>query len=89
MIPWDANSGAEMFVVEMPDSGVVLSAVYSPDGQKIVCATEWEIQLLDAHAGGAVMQLCAYADFSHLTTCKLISFSPDGTRFALCPMGTF
>ena len=89
MIPWDANSGAEMFVVEMPDSGVVLSAVYSPDGQKIVCATEWEIQLLDAHAGGAVMKFCAYADFSHLTTCKLISFSPDGTRFALCPMGTF
>ena len=55
------------------DDGIVFSAVYSPDGQKFVCATERGTQLLDAHAGAAVIKFsCVYADFTTLITLLLI-----------------
>ena len=76
---YDAETGAEITVLQQPDRGYGKIA-FSPDGNVLACATDsngrGEVQLWDTAAGKFVRTLPSPTDISSLF------FSEDGTKIA-------
>ena len=72
---WDAKTGAEVFTIDTGTIYRTLEPVFSPDGTRIVTASDHTAKVWDAKTGAKVHTLRGHTDFV-----SMAMFSPDGSR---------
>jgi WD40 repeat protein len=73
---WDAESGQLIHTLSGYSGGVVLSAAYSPDGWRIVTASDdGTVKVRNTGSGGFIHTL-----FGHKERVNSVAYSPDGRR---------
>jgi WD40 repeat protein len=72
---WDSGSGAEL--ARLPHGTEIASAAFSPDGTRLVTASDAAAQVWDVHTG---LKLASFANDGKV---RYAVFSPDATRLVI------
>jgi WD40 repeat protein len=70
---WDATSGKAILTLQV--SGFLYSAIFSPDGQRIITGGDRNATIWDAATGRVLLELTG-----HSLDVASIAYSPDGRR---------
>ena len=74
----DADTGAEMSVVTIDNSNMVLALAFDPEGKRLISGARTEVKIWEAATGQALTTLIGFGDARYPVVS--VAFSPDGKR---------